>query len=364
MAEKQENAFQHAEQLLRAGRKLEARSLLFEYVRQNPASAHGWWLLSLAVTDEGQQVDCLERVVKLDPQHGPACTRLEKLKEKLASRPSAPNPLKQETAAVNISAETHPAATASKQLHSIRPASRRGGPTARTDWILLIASFLILMCFVAGGFGFVVVTQLRQPTAPRFDAQPTEDLAAYAPQTLPPTWTATITHTPPPSATFIPAEDTGYSTPNQLFKLTGPSTGLFAPDFTLKDVVSGNQVRMSNYSGGPVLLFFWATWCPHCANEMPSMQSVYGEYRGRGLVVLALDVGESAAKARGYRSAHGLTFTVLNDSSQTVATEYRVTGFPTHFFVTSRGQITSIVVGEINHAGLVSKVQSLLTPAP
>jgi peroxiredoxin len=257
-----------------------------------------------------------------------------------------------------------PEVSSSKRPHPIQRTSKPNKRAARMDWILLIASFLILMCIIAGGFGLLVLNQSRQQLVPLFADQQMGDPTAYARQTLPPTWTATITNTPFPSATFIPAYTPGLSIPNALIKQTGPITGLFAPDFLLNDVISGNQVRLSNYNGQPVLLFFWATWCPHCANEVSSVQSVYGEYKGKGLVILAVDVGESAAKARSYRSARSLTFTMLNDSSQTVATGYRVTGFPTHFFVASNGQISSIVVGEINHASLVSRVKSLLSLAP
>ena len=249
-----------------------------------------------------------------------------------------------------------PEASSSKRPHPIQRTSKPNKLSAQMDWILLIASFLILMCIIVGGFGFLVLTQSRQQLVPLFAEQPMGDPMTHARQTLPPTWTATITNTPFPSATFIPAYTPRLSIPNPLIKQTGPITGLFAPDFLLNDVISGNQVSLSNYNGQPVLLFIWATWCPHCANEVSSVQSVYGEYKGKGLVILAVDVGESVAKARSYRSARCLTFTMLNDSSQTVATKYRVTGFPTHFFVASNGQISSIVVGEINQASLVSKL--------
>lgn len=232
--------------------------------------------------------------------------------------------------------------------------------SARLDWILLIASFLILMCILVGGFGFLIVTQLQNQTVPLFADQSTGDPTVYAQHTLPPTWTVTVTYTPRPSATLIPGWET--STPGPVFKITGPSLGLSAPNFTLKDI-SGNQVSISNYNGQAVLLFFWATWCPHCANEISSVQSVYEKYNDKGFAVLAIDVGESAAKARSYRSAHGLTFIILNDSSQAVSAQYHVTGFPTHFFIAPNGQISSIVVGEVNHAGLDAKVKSLLSLA-
>jgi peroxiredoxin len=223
------------------------------------------------------------------------------------------------------------------------------------NWILLIGSFLALMCIVTGGFGIVVLTQSQKQTAAQ---QPAEDLAVYPMHTLPPTWTATVTLTPRPSATLIPGW--GTTTPVPSFKLTGPSLGLSAPDFTLKDT-SGNPVSMSNYNGKAVLLLFLATWCPHCANEVSSVESVYEQYNDKGFRVLAIDVAENASKARSYRNAHGLTFMILNDSNQTVSKQYHVTGFPTHFFVAPDGQISSIVVGELNHAGLDSRVKSLLS---
>ena len=238
--------------------------------------------------------------------------------------------------------------------------SRSGTPSIGMNWILLIGSFLVLMCIVIGGFGIVVLTQLQQQAAAPLALQPTEDLAVNPTQILPPTWTATVTPTPRPSATFIPGW--GTTTPGPSFKLSGPNVGLSAPDFTLKDT-SGNPVSMSNYNGKAVLILFLATWCPHCANEVSSVQSVYGQYNEKGFTVLAIDVGENASKARSYQSAHGLTFKILNDSNQAVSRQYRITGFPTHFFVTSSGTISSIVVGELNHAGLDAKVKSLLSPA-
>ena len=370
MAEEQENVIQRAEGLLQAGKVLEARSLLVEYIQQNPVSAAGWWLLSLAVTEPKQQMDCLEWVLTYDPNYSPARVRLEKLKQDLAPKPSlpfsftlpAPAPSKQNFPSVNRLLTANPAAVASRQPRPLQPASKAGRPSAKSDWILPVALFIVLLCVAGGGFGFIVLMQLGPQTVPLFAAQSAGDLAGYARQTLPPTWTATITNTPLPSPTFISA-----ATPAPINKLVlpiGPFDGYLAPGFVLKDVVTGSQVGLANYSGRPVVILFWATWCPHCANEMSAIQSVYRQYQTKGLAVLALDVGESATKAHSYRSSHNLTFIILNDSNQTVASQYHVTGFPTNFFVRSSGQITSIVIGEMNAANLNSEVASLFSFAP
>ncbi|HEY9152064.1 MAG TPA: redoxin domain-containing protein [Anaerolineales bacterium] len=361
MAKKQENVIQQAEQLLREGKGLEARSLMVEYIQQNPTSAQGWWLLSQLVADEKQQIDCLERVIQFDPNYFPARTRLEELKDELAPKPTAPfyTASSQQVVSVNRNAGTHLVATKSEQPRPVQRTSRPVKSSARTDWILLGASFLILMSIIVIGFGFVIVNQLRQQSAPQVAVQPTVGRTMVSQHTLPTTWIATVTP-PVHYATFIAGDYAATSTPQMLFKLMGPSIGLFAPDFTLTDVASGNQVSMSNYTGKAVLLYFWATWCPHCANEVSSVQSVYSQYKNKGFAVLAVDVGENAAKARNYRSAHGLTFSILNDSGAQVAGKYRISAFPTNFFITSNGQISSITIGELSYSSLNAKVSSLL----
>ena len=73
------NILLRIEQLLNAGRQQEARMLLVDYLQQNPASARGWWLLSLTLTDVSRQVACLQRVLRLDPENKPAQDKLNKL---------------------------------------------------------------------------------------------------------------------------------------------------------------------------------------------------------------------------------------------------------------------------------------------
>jgi hypothetical protein len=75
------------ERLLSAGKQQEARLLLVEYVKLDPASARAWWLMSLTLTDVDRQVDCLQRVLRLDPENEPARERLAEL----ISQPPVPS---------------------------------------------------------------------------------------------------------------------------------------------------------------------------------------------------------------------------------------------------------------------------------
>lgn len=67
-----------------------------------------------------------------------------------------------------------------------------------------------------------------------------------------------------------------------------PKTGAVAPDFTLK-TLAGSRTSLSAYSGRPVLLNFWATWCAPCRGEMPAIVAAYRAHRAEGLEVLAVN---------------------------------------------------------------------------
>lgn len=89
MAEQDKTDLQSVERLLKEGRKQEALPLLAGYLQQNPNSAQGWWLLGLTVSDPKQQIECVERVLQIDPTSVLAQVRLEKLREEV----STPSPI-------------------------------------------------------------------------------------------------------------------------------------------------------------------------------------------------------------------------------------------------------------------------------
>ncbi len=115
-------------------------------------------------------------------------------------------------------------------------------------------------------------------------------------------------------------------------------TGIAAPDFTLKDV-DGQSVDLKSYRGKVVLVDFWATWCPPCQEEMPQLEKMHRELREKGLVVLGLDVGESAETVRDFAREHHYTFTLLLGAEPEIAAKYHVDGYPTVFMVDRAGKI-------------------------
>jgi len=124
-----------------------------------------------------------------------------------------------------------------------------------------------------------------------------------------------------------------------------PEPGFLAPDFALPDL-NGRHVKLSDFRAKKaVFLNFWASWCPSCQEEMPTMEKVYRQFKARGLEIVAVSIDKNKGDAARFVKKHGLTFPVLLDPDFKVAGEYRVTGIPTHYFVDKTGVIRSREVG-------------------
>lgn len=112
-----------------------------------------------------------------------------------------------------------------------------------------------------------------------------------------------------------------------------------APDFVLKDLY-GNNVRLSDYLGrNPVLLVFGTTWCPYCRSQIPLINDIYSKYGGKGLVVLNVDISESADRIMSFAKQHKIAYPVLLDSDAKVSRQYRVVGVPANVLIARDGSI-------------------------
>ena len=130
-----------------------------------------------------------------------------------------------------------------------------------------------------------------------------------------------------------------------------PEVGEAARDFVLNDV-DGHPVRLSELTGQPVILNFWATWCPPCRVEMPDLQTVYERHQADGLVILAINREETAVTVRDFfYDGLDLTFTPLLDETGDVSRLYGVANYPTSVFVDAAGMVTAV------HLGLMTEAQ-------
>ena len=141
----------------------------------------------------------------------------------------------------------------------------------------------------------------------------------------------------------------------------GPQVGKLAPDFQLPSL-NGQSVSLSDFRGKPVLLNFWATWCGPCRFEMPFIQGIYEEWSDKGLVVLAINTGESSSKVRGFLQSHSLSFPVLLDTNQDVALKYNIRAIPTTFFIDKDGIIQGIKISAFSSKAEIEKNLGKIIP--
>ena len=117
-----------------------------------------------------------------------------------------------------------------------------------------------------------------------------------------------------------------------------------APDFSL-DSLNGGSIALSDLEGQVVILDFWATWCTPCVESMNHLQQLHDQYAGQGLIVLAINVGETRGRIAAFVADHGYTFTVLLDTDERVTDAYGVRGIPHTLVVDQDGKISHISFG-------------------
>lgn len=121
--------------------------------------------------------------------------------------------------------------------------------------------------------------------------------------------------------------------------------GFPAPDFSLRDL-DGHVHRLSDLRGKVVFLNLWATWCPPCRMEMPSMERLHQRLHGKDFVMLAVSEDEAGATAvQPFVQEMGLTFPVLLDTEGTVPARYGVTGYPETFLIDREGRVVHHTIG-------------------
>jgi len=121
-----------------------------------------------------------------------------------------------------------------------------------------------------------------------------------------------------------------------------------APDFTLKDL-AGNPVQLSTLKGKVVLVNFWATWCPPCREEIPSMAKMNQAMQGKPFQLLAISIDEGGKGAvSDFFKKSGVTLPALLDTDGSVAKRYATTGVPETFVIDTKGVIMKKVVGAMD----------------
>lgn len=122
-----------------------------------------------------------------------------------------------------------------------------------------------------------------------------------------------------------------------------------AHDFVLNDT-QGNTVRLSAFKGRVVFLNFWATWCPPCREEMPSMERLYRKLKDSGLVMMAIDAKESKKEVADFMKEFRLSFPALLDTDGSVSRRYGSVGLPNTYVIDRTGRLIGHKPGARNWA--------------
>jgi thiol-disulfide isomerase/thioredoxin len=146
-------------------------------------------------------------------------------------------------------------------------------------------------------------------------------------------------------------------------ELTALPAPVKAPDFQLKDI-DETGYHFADYSGKVVLLNFWATWCPPCRREMPSMERLHQMLGSNEFKVIAINQMENPDHVFAFTGQLDVdpTFPILFDRDSSVANAYKVKGLPTTYLIDKQGMIRYRAIGgrEFDHPDVVKLIKQLI----
>lgn len=136
-----------------------------------------------------------------------------------------------------------------------------------------------------------------------------------------------------------------------------------APDFTVQDI-NGNNVSLSDFKGKPVVLNFWASWCPPCKAEMPDYEKMYQQYSSQGVVFMMVNMTdgsrETTATAKQFLKDSKYTFSAYFDLKSNAAETYGISSIPDSIFIDKNGKIVNAYEGMIDAATMKNNIETII----
>lgn len=222
----------------------------------------------------------------------------------------------------------------------------------KTKYIIL--AVVIVVLFVGA---IAVYRQLSKKYTPPMDLPPPTTAGKMPDATTP---SDGITVEPRPSSQTNPS--TEGTTSGKKPDVTEDIKKNTAPDFTVLDK-DGNTVRLSDKFGKPIVINFWATWCPPCKQELPDFDKLCKEYGDRVvfmMVNLTDGYRDTVDGTKRFVSGKGYTFPVYFDTKDNAASAYNVSSIPQTTFIDAKGNIYTTRIGAMNEATLRIYLNALL----
>ena len=128
--------------------------------------------------------------------------------------------------------------------------------------------------------------------------------------------------------------------------------------------LNGTPIRLADLRGKAVWINFWASWCPPCQFETPTVRAMDAKYRDRGLVIVAVQVQQTVEAGRDYANRYGLEYTIGADVTGAIFHTYHVFALPTQFFIDPNGVLRQVVNGPLSEERASQLIESVLPAGP
>jgi cytochrome c biogenesis protein CcmG, thiol:disulfide interchange protein DsbE len=122
--------------------------------------------------------------------------------------------------------------------------------------------------------------------------------------------------------------------------------GTVAPDFTVQD--SDRKVTLSQFRGNVVVLNFWATWCPPCIEELPSLMSMQSRMRKKGVIVVAVSIDEDSGLYHRFLKDRDVNLLTVRDPEQKSSALYGTFGWPESYIIDRQGVLRRKLIGAVD----------------
>lgn len=138
--------------------------------------------------------------------------------------------------------------------------------------------------------------------------------------------------------------------------------GKAAPDIKMP-LIDGGEFRMSEYAGRPMIVNFWASWCPPCRDESPGFERTWRRFSDSGFLLIGVDIQDTVEDGQAYIREFDLTFPNGIDLDGKITVDYGVIGLPVTFFIGADGIVKGRWVGALPEDRLVGWVEALTAGA-
>ena len=123
--------------------------------------------------------------------------------------------------------------------------------------------------------------------------------------------------------------------------------------------LEGDRVAIADYAGGPLFVYFWASWCAPCAREAPLIEQLWAEYEPQGYTFVGINILDSEIEARRFVDRYGLTFPMLIDGDGDVYFDFGVNGVPEAYFLQPGLEVARKYIGELREQDLREMLEDI-----